>query len=130
MMKLLVYITLLGSLFAQSIDDEMNEKFIKSLVDDINRQRNNAVIKRIDDSEILNTNYSSHAEVIRIKALYNLDEVDSALIRAKAINPLNLPSNLRTSFYLIMGDIYSVKGYYDFAFQNYIDARRVNIDSR
>ena len=130
MMKLLVYITLIGSLFAQSIDDEINEKFIKSLVDDINRQRNNAVIKRIDDSEILNTNYSSHAEVIRIKALYNLDEVDLALIRAKAINPLNLPSNLRTSFYLIMGDIYSVKGYYDLAFQNYIDARRVNIDSR
>jgi hypothetical protein len=129
-MKLLVYITLIGSLFAQSIDDEINEKFIKSLVDDINRQRNNAVIKRIDDSEILNTNYSSHAEVIRIKALYNLGEVDLAFIRAKAINPINLPANLRTSFYLTMGDIYSVKGYYDFAFQNYIDARRVNIDSR
>ena len=29
-----------------------------------------------------------------------------------------------------MGDIYSSKGYYNFAFQNYIDARRSNNDSR
>lgn len=129
-MKLLVYITFIGSLFAQSIDNEANERFIESLVDDINRQRNNAVIKRIDDSEISTTIYSSHAEIIKIKALYNLNELDLALNTAKAINPLSLPPHLKTSFYLTMGDIYSVKGYYDFAFKNYIDARRTNIDSR
>ena len=129
-MKLLVYITFIGSLFAQSIDNEANQRFIESLVDDINRQRNNAVIKRIDDSEISTTIYSSHAEIIKIKALYNLNELDLALNTAKAINPLSLPPHLKTSFYLTMGDIYSVKGYYDFAFKNYIDARRTNIDSR
>ena len=47
-MKLLVNIILFGSLFAQSLDNEVNEKFIESLVDDLNRQRNNSVIKRID----------------------------------------------------------------------------------
>ena len=78
-MKLLVYITFIGSLFAQSIDNEANQRFIESLVDDINRQRNNAVIKRIDDSEISTTIYSSHAEIIKSKALYNLNELDLAL---------------------------------------------------
>ena len=38
-MKLLINIILFGSLFAQSIDSELNEKFIESLVDDLNRQR-------------------------------------------------------------------------------------------
>ena len=47
-MKLLVNIILFGSLFAQSIDNELNEQFIESLVDDLNRQRNNSVIKIVD----------------------------------------------------------------------------------
>jgi len=128
-MKLLLYITLISTLFAQSFDDEANEKFIESLIDDLNRQRNNAVIKKINDSEILNTSYSNHAEVIKVKALYNLNELDLALNKAKEINPLSLPANLRTSFYLTIGDIYSVKGYYDFAFKSYLDAKRDNIDS-
>ena len=59
-MKLFVNIILFGSLFAQSIDSELNEKFIESLVDDLNRQRNNSVIKRIDESAIINTNYANH----------------------------------------------------------------------
>ena len=129
-MKLLLYTTLISTLFAQSFDDEANEKFIESLIDDLNRQRNNAVIKKINDSEILNTNYSNHAEVIKVKALYNLNELDLALNKAKEINPLSLPANLRTSFYLTIGDIYSVKGYYDFAFKSYLDAKRDNIDSK
>lgn len=129
-MKLLLYITLISTLFAQSFDDEANEKFIESLIDDLNRQRNNAVIKKINDSEILNTSYSNHAEVIKVKALYNLNELDLALNKAKEINPLSLPANLRTSFYLTIGDIYSVKGYYDFAFKSYLDAKRDNIDSK
>ena len=129
-MKLLLYITLISTLFAQSFDDEANEKFIESLIDDLNRQRNNAVIKKINDSEILNTSYSNHAEVIKVKALYNLNELDLALNKAKEINPLSLPANLKTSFYLTIGDIYSVKGYYDFAFKSYLDAKRDNIDSK
>jgi hypothetical protein len=129
-MKLLLYITLISTLFAQSFDDEANEKFIESLIDDLNRQRNNAVIKKINDSEILNTSYSNHAEVIKVKALYNLNELDLALNKSKEINPLSLPANLRTSFYLTIGDIYSVKGYYDFAFKNYLDAKRDNIDPK
>ena len=129
-MKLLLYITLISTLFAQSFDDEANEKFIESLIDDLNRQRNNSVIKKINDSEILNTSYSNHAEVIKVKALYNLNELDLALNKAKEINPLSLPANLRTSFYLTIGDIYSVKGYYDFAFKSYLDAKRDNIDSK
>lgn len=129
-MKLLLFITLISTLFAQSFDDEANEKFIESLIDDLNRQRNNAVIKKINDSEILNTSYSNHAEVIKVKALYNLNELDLALNKAKEINPLSLPANLRTSFYLTIGDIYSVKGYYDFAFKSYLDAKRDNIDSK
>jgi hypothetical protein len=129
-MKLLLYITLISTLFAQSFDDEANEKFIESLINDLNRQRNNAVIKKINDSEILNTSYSNHAEVIKVKALYNLNELDLALNKSKEINPLSLPANLRTSFYLTIGDIYSVKGYYDFAFKSYLDAKRDNIDSR
>ena len=129
-MKLLLFITLISTLFAQSFDDEANEKFIESLIDDLNRQRNNAVIKKINDSEILNTSYSNHAEVIKVKALYNLNELDLALNKAKEINPLSLPANLRTSFYLTIGDIYSVKGYYDFAFKCYLDAKRDNIDSK
>jgi hypothetical protein len=129
-MKLLLYITLISTLFAQSFDDEANEEFIESLIDDLNRQRNNAVIKKINDSEILNTSYSNHAEVIKVKALYNLNELDLALNKAKEINPLSLPANLRTSFYLTIGDIYSVKGYYDFAFKSYLDAKRDNIDSK
>jgi len=129
-MKLLLYITLISTLFAQSFDDEANEKFIESLIDDLNRQRNNAVIKKINDSEILNTSYSNHAEVIKVKALYNLNELDLALNKAKEINPLSLPANLRTSFYLTIGDIYSVKGYYNFAFKSYLDAKRDNIDSK
>ena len=129
-MKLLLYITLISTLFAQSFDNEANEKFIESLIDDLNRQRNNAVIKKINDSEILNTSYSNHAEVIKVKALYNLNELDLALNKAKEINPLSLPANLRTSFYLTIGDIYSVKGYYDFAFKSYLDAKRDNIDSK
>jgi hypothetical protein len=129
-MKLLLYITLISTLFAQSFDDEANEKFIESLINDLNRQRNNAVIKKINDSEILNTSYSNHAEVIKVKALYNLNELDLALNKSKEINPLSLPANLRTSFYLTIGDIYSVKGYYDFAFKNYLDAKRDNIDPK
>ena len=129
-MKLLVNIILFGSLFAQSIDSELNEKFIESLVDDLNRQRNNSVIKRIDESAIINTDYANHAKVLKLKAYYNLKDFDSALKIAKSMNPLNYSPNLKTSFYLTMGDIYSSKGYYDHAFKNYIDARRSNIDSR
>ena len=46
-MKLFVNIILFGSLFAQSIDNEASEAFIESLLDDLNRERNNFVIKRI-----------------------------------------------------------------------------------
>jgi len=129
-MKLLVNIILFGSLFAQSIDSELNEKFIESLVDDLNRQRNNSVIKRIDENAIINTDYANHAKVLKLKAYYNLKDFDSALKIAKSMNPLNYSPNLKTSFYLTMGDIYSSKGFYDHAFKNYIDARRSNIDSR
>ena len=129
-MKLLVNIILFGSLFAQSIDNEVNGKFIESLVDDLNRQRNNSVIKRIDESMIFETNYANHAKVLKLKAYYNLQDFDAALNTAKSMNPLNFAPNLKTSFYLTMGDIYSSKGYYDYAFKNYIDARRSNIDSR
>ena len=129
-MKLLVNIILFGSLFAQSIDSELNEKFIESLVDDLNRQKNNSVIKRIDESMIIETDYANHAKVLKLKAYYNLKDFDSALNIAKSMNPLNYSPNLKTSFYLTMGDIYSSKGYYDYAFKNYIDARRSNIDSR
>ena len=129
-MKLLVNIILFGSLFAQSIDSELNEKFIESLVDDLNRQRNNSVIKRIDESMIIETDYANHAKILKLKAYYNLKDFDSALNIAKSMNPLNYSPNLKTSFYLTMGDIYSSKGYYDYAFKNYIDARRSNIDSR
>jgi hypothetical protein len=129
-MKLLVNIILFGSLFAQSIDSELNEKFIESLVDDLNRQRNNSVIKRIDESAIINTDYANHAKVLKLKAYYNLKDFDSALNIAKSMNPFNYSPNLKTSFYLTMGDIYSSKGYYDYAFKNYIDARRSNIDPR
>ena len=129
-MKLLVNIILFGSLFAQSIDSELNEKFIESLVDDLNRQRNNSVIKRIDESMIIETDYANHAKILKLKAYYNLKDFDSALNMAKSMNPLNYSPNLKTSFYLTMGDIYSSKGYYDYAFKNYIDARRSNIDSR
>ena len=129
-MKLLVNIILFGSLFAQSIDSELNEKFIESLVDDLNRQKNNSVIKRIDESAIINTDYANHAKVLKLKAYYNLKDFDSALKIAKSMNPLNYSPNLKTSFYLTMGDIYSSKGYYDYAFKNYIDARRSNIDPR
>jgi len=129
-MKLLVNIILFGSLFAQSIDSELDEKFIESLVDDLNRQRNNSVIKRIDESMIIETDYANHAKILKLKAYYNLKDFDSALNIAKSMNPLNYPPNLKTSFYFTMGDIYSSKGYYDHAFKNYIDARRSNIDSR
>ena len=129
-MKLLVKIILFGSLFAQSIDSELNEKFIESLVDDLNRQKNNSVIKRIDESMIIETDYANHAKILKLKAYYNLKDFDSALNIAKSMNPLNYSPNLKTSFYLTMGDIYSSKGYYDYAFKNYIDARRSNIDSR
>jgi len=129
-MKLLVNIILFGSLFAQSIDSELHEQFIESLVDDLNRQRNNSVIKRIDESMIIETDYANHAKILKLKAYYNLNDFDSALNVAKSMNPLNYSPNLKTSFYLTMGDIYSSKGYYDHAFKNYIDARRSNIDSR
>ena len=129
-MRLFVNIILFGSLFAQSIDNEVNEKFIESLVDDLNRQRNNSVIKRIDESMIIETDYANHAKILKLKAYYNLKDFDSALNIAKSMNPLNYSPNLKTSFYLTMGDIYSSKGYYDYAFKNYIDARRSNIDSR
>ena len=129
-MKLLVNIILFGSLFAQSLDNEVNEKFIESLVDDLNRQRNNSVIKRIDESMIIETNYANHAKVLKLKAYYNLQNFDAALNTAKSMNPLNFAPNLKTSFHLTMGDIYSSKGYYNFAFQHYIDARRSNEDSR
>ena len=78
-MKLLVNIILFGSLFAQSLDNEVNEKFIESLVDDLNRQRNNSVIKRIDESMIIETNYANHAKVLKLKAYYNLQNFDAAL---------------------------------------------------
>lgn len=129
-MRFITFIILLSSLFGQNIDNEANEIFIKSLVDDLNRQRNNSVIKRVDDSGILETIYANHAQVIKIKALYNLEEYDLALNEAKNINSLSFPVNLKTSFYITMGDIYSSKGYYDLAFKNYIDARRSNNDSR
>ena len=129
-MKLLVNIILFGSLFAQSLDNEVNEKFIESLVDDLNRQRNNSVIKRIDESMIIETNYANHAKVLKLKAYYNLQNFDAALNTAKSMNPLNFAPNLKTSFHLTMGDIYSSKGYYNFAFKHYIDARRSNEDSR
>ena len=129
-MKLLVNIILFGSLFAQSIDSELHEQFIESLVDDLNSQRNNSVIKRIDESMIIETDYANHAKILKLKAYYNLKDFDSALNVAKSMNPLNYSPNLKTSFYLTMGDIYSSKGYYDYAFKNYIDARRSNIDSR
>ena len=129
-MKLLVNIILFGSLFAQSLDNEVNEKFIESLVDDLNRQRNNSVIKRIDESMIIETNYANHAKVLKLKAYYNLQNFDAALNTANSMNPLNFAPNLKTSFHLTMGDIYSSKGYYNFAFKHYIDARRSNEDSR
>ena len=129
-MKLLVNIILFGSLFAQSLDNEVNEKFIESLVDDLNRQRNNSVIKRIDESMIIETNYANHAKVLKLKAYYNLQDFDAAINTAKSMNPLNFAPNLKTSFHLTMGDIYSSKGYYNFAFKHYIDARRSNEDSR
>jgi len=129
-MRLFVNIILFGSLFAQSIDNEANEKFIESLLDDLNRQRNNSVIKRIDESMIIETDYANHAKILKLKAYYNLKDFDTALNIAKSMNPLNYSPNLKTSFYLTMGDIYSSKGYYDYAFKNYIDARRSNIDSR
>ncbi len=129
-MKLLVNIILFGSLFAQSIDSELHEQFIESLVDDLNSQRNNSVIKRIDESMIIETDYANHVKILKLKAYYNLKDFDSALNIAKSMNPLNYSPNLKTSFYLTMGDIYSSKGYYDHAFKNYIDARRSNIDSR
>ena len=129
-MKLLINIILFGSLFAQSLDNEVNEKFIESLVDDLNRQRNNSVIKRIDESMIIETNYANHAKVLKLKAYYNLQNFDAALNTAKSMNPLNFAPNLKTSFHLTMGDIYSSKGYYNFAFKHYIDARRSNEDSR
>ena len=129
-MRLFVNIILFGSLFAQSIDNEVNEKFIESLVDDLNRQRNNSVIKRIDESMIIETNYANHAKVLKLKAYYNLQNFDAALNTAKSMNPLNFAPNLKTSFHLTMGDIYSSKGYYNFAFKHYIDARRSNEDSR
>jgi len=129
-MRLLINIILFGSLFAQSINSEVNENFIESLLDDLNRQRNNSVIKRIDESMIIETDYANHAKVLKLKAYYNLKDFDSALNVAKSMNPLNYSPNLKTSFYLTMGDIYSSKGYYDHAFKNYIDARRSNIDSR
>ena len=129
-MKLLVNIILFGSLFAQSIDSQLNKKFIESLVDDLNRQRNNSVIKRIDESMIIETNYANHAKVLKLKAYYNLQNFDAALNTANSMNPLNFAPNLKTSFHLTMGDIYSSKGYYNFAFKHYIDARRSNEDSR
>ena len=129
-MKLLINIILFGSLFAQSIDSEANETFIESLLEDLNREKNNSVIKRIDESTILDTNYANHAKVLKLKAYYNLKDFDAALNTAKSMNPLNYPPNLKTSFYLIIGDTYSSKGYYDYAFKNYLDARRSNIDSR
>ena len=129
-MKLLVNIILFGSLFAQSIDSELNEQFIESLLEDLNRQRNNSVIKRIDESMIIETDYANYAKVLKLKAYYNLKDFDAALNAAKSMNPLNYPPNLKTSFYLTLGDIYSSKGYYDYAFKNYLDARRSNIDSR
>ena len=129
-MKLLVNIILFGSLFAQSLDNEVNEKFIESLVDDLNRQRNNSVIKRIDESMIIETNYANHAKVLKLKAYYNLQDFDAALNTAKSMNPLNFAPNLKTSFHLTMGDVYSSKGYFNFAFKHYIDARRSNEDSR
>jgi len=130
MMKLFVNIILFGSLFAQSFDYKKNEKFIESLVEDLNRQRNNSVIKRIDESTIINTDYASHANVLKLKAYYNLKDFDSALKIANSMNPLKYPPNLKTSFYLTLGDIYSSKGYYDYAFKSYLDARKSNIDSR
>ena len=129
-MKLLINIILFGSLFAQSIDSEASEKFIESLLEDLNREKNNSVIKRIDESTILDTNYANHANVLKLKAYYNLKDFDTALRTAKSMNPINYPPNLKTSFYLTIGDIYSSKGYYDYAFKNYLDARRSNIDSR
>ena len=129
-MKLLINIILFGSLFAQSIDSEASETFIESLLEDLNRQRNNSVIKRIDESTILDTNYANHAKVLKLKAYYNLKDFDAVLNTAKSMNPLNYPPNLKTSFYLTLGDTYSSKGYYDYAFKNYLDARRSNIDSR
>ena len=129
-MRLLVNIILFGSLFAQSIDNEVNEKFIESLVNDLNRQKNNSVIKRIDESMIIETNYANHAKVLKLKAYYNLKDFDAALNTAKSMNPLNFPPNLKTSFHITMGDIFSSKGYYNFAFKHYIDARSSNEDSR
>ena len=67
-MRLIIYIIFFTSLFAQNIDNEANEIFIESLVDDLNRQRNNSVIKRVDDSGISETIYANHAQVIKIKA--------------------------------------------------------------
>ena len=61
-MRLLLKIILFGSLCAQSIDNEVNEKFIKSLVDDLNRQRNNSVIKRIDES-MINDEYLASSKI-------------------------------------------------------------------
>ena len=129
-MKLLINIILFGSLYAQSIDNVANETFIESLLEDLNRERNNSVIKRIDESTILDTDYVNHAKVLKLKAYYNLKDFDAALNIAKSMNPFSYAPNLKTSFYLTIGDIYSSKGYYNYAFKNYIDARRSNIDHR
>ena len=62
-MKLLINIILFGSLFAQSIDSEASETFIESLLEDLNREKNNSVIKRIDESTILDTNSVSYTHL-------------------------------------------------------------------
>ena len=97
-MKLLINIILFGSLFAQSIDNEVNETFIESLLEDLNRERNNSVIKRIDESTILDTDYVNHAKVLKLKAYYNLKDFDAALNIAKSMNPFSYAPNLKTSF--------------------------------
>ena len=68
-MKLLINIILFGSLFAQSIDSEASETFIESLLEDLNRQRNNSVIKRIDESTILDTNYAIMLRFLSLKRI-------------------------------------------------------------
>ncbi len=130
-MKFIIFIYIFFSLLiAQQSEVEQNEEFINSLLSDLNRQKNNAVLKRINDSDIQSTDYAQHANVIKLKALYNLNEFDKALKIAKNIKILNFPPHLSTSYYTTLGDIYSAKGYYDFAFENYINAKSINIDNR
>lgn len=129
-MKLLIYITLISGLFSQSIDNIDNKKFIESLVQDLNKQKNNAVLKKIADSNISETQFNNHVDVIKLKALYNLKEFDEAIKIAAKMNYNAFSPNLKTTYHISLGDIYGAKNYYDLSFEHYLQAHKSNIDTR